>query len=86
MSAVQQTDIAGLMLEIGRRARAAAKVLAFTTTEKKNAALGAAADALDQRRDDILSANALDMAAAQNGQFPMAWASSGSGLHLGSWE
>jgi glutamate-5-semialdehyde dehydrogenase len=53
------------MLEIGRRARAAAAVLAFADPAAKTSALEAAADTLDQRRDDILSANALDMRAAE---------------------
>jgi glutamate-5-semialdehyde dehydrogenase len=66
MSAVAQSDIAALMLDLGRRARGAAKVLAFTAAERKQAALTGAAQALDERRDDILSANALDMTAAQN--------------------
>jgi len=65
MSAVETTDLAALMLDLGRRARAAAAVLAFAPAEKKRAALLAAAQALDERRDDILSANALDMAAAR---------------------
>jgi glutamate-5-semialdehyde dehydrogenase len=65
MSAVEQTNIAGIMLTIGRKARAAAKLLAFTTAERKHAALIGAARALDTRRDDILSANALDMSAAE---------------------
>jgi glutamate-5-semialdehyde dehydrogenase len=66
MSAVAHSDIAAMMLEVGRRARAAAKILAFTSAEHKHAALIGAAQALDERRDDILSANALDMTAAQN--------------------
>jgi glutamate-5-semialdehyde dehydrogenase len=66
MSAVAEIDVAALMLEVGRRARAAAKVLAFTTAERKHAALIGAAQALDDRRDDILSANALDMTTAQS--------------------
>jgi glutamate-5-semialdehyde dehydrogenase len=65
MSAVAATDLPGLMLELGRRARAAAAVLAFAAAASKRDALHAAAAALDDRRDDILSANALDMAAAR---------------------
>ncbi len=68
IQAVFGTDEQGLeatMLEIGRRARAAAAVLAFADPAAKTRALEAAADALDERRDDILSANALDMAAAE---------------------
>jgi len=65
MSAVEATDLDVVMLELGRKARAAASVLAFASADSKRAALINAADALDQRRDDILSANALDMAAAR---------------------
>ncbi|HQZ13122.1 MAG TPA: glutamate-5-semialdehyde dehydrogenase [Devosia sp.] len=64
MNAVTPTDISAIMLELGRKAKAAASVLAFTTADKKRDALLGAATALDERRDDILSANALDMAAA----------------------
>ena len=65
MSAVAAVDLSTVMLELGRRARAAAAVLAFASPESKVKALHAAADAIDDRRDDILSANALDMRAAE---------------------
>ncbi len=65
MSAVEAVDLSTVMLELGRRARAAAAVLAFASPESKVKALHAAADAIDDRRDDILSANALDMRAAE---------------------
>ena len=58
-------DLGTVMAEIGRRARAAANILAFTTAERKYAALVGAAEAIEQRRDDILSANALDLRAAE---------------------
>ncbi len=61
----QLTDLPALMAEIGRKARAAAAVLAFTPAEPKRAALLAAADALDSRRKTILAANAEDMRAAE---------------------
>ncbi|WP_440589628.1 glutamate-5-semialdehyde dehydrogenase [Pelagibacterium mangrovi] len=67
-AATQQTDdIAAIMADLGRRARAAASVLAHTTTERKNTALSAAAQAIDIRRGDILAANALDIEAAKKG-------------------
>ncbi|WP_421762100.1 glutamate-5-semialdehyde dehydrogenase [Devosia sp.] len=68
MSAVQalSNDLAAIMADIGRRARAAANILAFASPEAKTTALLAAADAVDTRRDDILSANALDMRAAEH--------------------
>jgi glutamate-5-semialdehyde dehydrogenase len=67
MSAVHalNSDLAAIMADIGRRARAAANILAFASPEAKTAALLSAADAIDDRRDDILSANALDMRAAE---------------------
>jgi glutamate-5-semialdehyde dehydrogenase len=67
MSAVEAVanDLSTVMLELGRRARAAAAALAFASPQSKVKALHAAADALDDRRDDILSANALDMRAAE---------------------
>ncbi len=60
-----ERSLEATMLEIGRRARAAAGVLAFAAPDAKTRALHAAADTLDDRRDDILSANALDMRAAE---------------------
>ena len=66
MSAVEATaSLAAVMAELGLKARAAARVLAFASSESKQAALIGAARAIDERRDDILSANALDMAAAE---------------------
>jgi glutamate-5-semialdehyde dehydrogenase len=58
-------DLEATMLEIGRRARAAANILAFADPAKKTRALEAAADAIDARREAILAANAEDMQAAE---------------------
>ncbi len=58
-------DIAALMTALGRKARAAAGVLATVPSVKKTEALLAAADAIDRRRGEILAANALDMDAAR---------------------
>lgn len=66
MSAVHATDLTALMLDLGRQARAAAQILAFAPADRKRQALLAAAEALHARRGDVLSANALDMAAATN--------------------
>lgn len=66
MSAVHATDLTALMLDLGRQARAAAQILAFSPADRKRQALLAAAEALHARRGDVLSANALDMAAATN--------------------
>jgi len=56
-----QTDIAVLMNDIGRRAKAAASVLAHAAPGDKTNALLAVADAIDQASDQILAANATDM-------------------------
>ena len=58
-------DVAAVMADLGRRARAAARPLATATTQMKNAALAAIADAILKHEQAILAANALDMA---NGQ------------------
>jgi glutamate-5-semialdehyde dehydrogenase len=55
------TDIEALMLDIGRRARAAAGPLALATAERKYAALAGMAQAILRDKDMILAANALDM-------------------------
>ena len=55
-------DMAELMRTIGAAARAAAAELAFTPSERKEAALTAAAEAVWTRRDEIIAANVLDMA------------------------
>ena len=57
--------IPAMMAEIGRRAQAAARVLATAGSERKYAALIGAADALAAREDEILDANAEDMVAAE---------------------
>jgi glutamate-5-semialdehyde dehydrogenase len=59
-----ETALSGLMADIGRRARAAAKSLAAASTESKNQALLAAARALRARCGEILAANQADMAEA----------------------
>ena len=51
--------------DLGRRAQAAARVLATTSTAAKDAALHAAADLLLERTDDVLRANAEDVERAQ---------------------
>jgi len=62
MDKVVSEDIAAMMAEIGKRARAAAAELAFAPAEAKRTALEAAADAILARADEILAANAEDMA------------------------
>jgi len=54
-------DVTSLMDAIGRNARAAARSLALASTEQKNAALEAMADAILRNGDAILAANAVDV-------------------------
>ncbi len=58
-------DLEALMLDIGRRARVAARSLALASAEAKNAALRAAAAALRAASPAILAANAADVADAE---------------------
>ncbi len=58
-------DIAGVMRDIGARARAAARRLALASTADKDKALAAMADAVRAARRDILAANAEDIAEAK---------------------
>ena len=55
------------LVEMGQRAKLAARQLAQTPTAQKNAALHAIADALEAHRDAILAANRVDLAAARAG-------------------
>jgi glutamate-5-semialdehyde dehydrogenase len=57
-------DLSGLMEELGHHAVRAATELALAGTDKKNAALSAAAAAIRARRSEILTANERDMSAA----------------------
>lgn len=57
--------IASTMQDIGAAAKAAALELATATPDSKNAALHAAAAAIRARRDEILKANANDVARAE---------------------
>jgi glutamate-5-semialdehyde dehydrogenase len=59
------TDIAALMQDIGRRAKAAARVLALAPAARKDTALAAMAEAIRARTPDILAANAQDVAEAK---------------------
>src|SRR6185312_5594427 len=58
-------DIAAAMADIGRRARAAARVLALAPTAKKDNALKGMADAIRAQKAEILAANAEDIADAR---------------------
>jgi glutamate-5-semialdehyde dehydrogenase len=59
-------DIAGEMQAIGREARLAARTLALADAAQKDAALKAMAGAVRQRSQDILAANADDLADARS--------------------
>ncbi|MEL6785505.1 MAG: glutamate-5-semialdehyde dehydrogenase, partial [Pseudomonadota bacterium] len=54
-------EIASLMQDMGRRAQEASRVLATASSERKHAALTAAAEAMQRQMDKILDANAIDM-------------------------
>jgi glutamate-5-semialdehyde dehydrogenase len=53
------------MNDVGRRARAASRLMARASTREKNAALLAIADALQASRADVLAANAQDVEAGR---------------------
>jgi glutamate-5-semialdehyde dehydrogenase len=58
-------DVTGLMMDIGRRARAAARTLALAPAAQKDKALAAMAQALRAREREILAANAEDVTEAK---------------------
>lgn len=55
-------DVAELMQDMGDRAPAAARAIALASTETKNASLAAIAAGIRARTDDVLAANARDLA------------------------
>ena len=59
------TELRSIMSAMGARARKAASVLAYATTDAKNQALTAAADAIMAEAATILAANAEDVAGAK---------------------
>jgi glutamate-5-semialdehyde dehydrogenase len=61
----QPVSLAAAMAELGRRAREAASQLALASPETKVEALKAAATAVRSRRNEILAANAADVAGAK---------------------
>jgi glutamate-5-semialdehyde dehydrogenase len=65
MATALRHDLETDMLALGERARQAARVLATTPRTAKDRALEAAASALRTRADEILAANAQDLAAAR---------------------
>jgi glutamate-5-semialdehyde dehydrogenase len=65
LKTVEGSDIAGLMHDIGQRAKAAAHALARASTAQKDQALAAMAASIRARKADILAANAQDLAEAK---------------------
>ena len=65
MESAMDGQFSDLMAEIGAKARAAAAELACAGSERKAAALVSAADAIWRRRQEILDANVLDLAAGE---------------------
>ena len=66
---VEMSDVQALMADIGRRARAAGRVLATAPTEAKNRALAEMARAVRAATPEILAGNAKDIEAMKaNGQ------------------
>jgi len=65
ITALNDMDLKAYMQQLGQQARNASRVIAAASTETKNAALLAIAEALDSNRASVLRANALDM---QNGR------------------
>ncbi len=57
----ESMDITSYMTELGKQARAAARLIATANSDTKNAALLAIARAIDSHRNDLLAANARDM-------------------------
>lgn len=55
------------LIELGQRAKKASRTLAVASTSTKDAGLAAAADVLEHRAGDILAANRVDVARAQQG-------------------
>lgn len=58
-------DVTTYMKQLGEQARAASRVIARASTAQKNAALLAIARAVEERREQLLAANAQDLAAGK---------------------
>ncbi len=68
----QEANIEALMLDIGKRARAAAQALALASAERKFAALTGMAQAITSNMVNILNANAVDMINAEEAELSSA--------------
>ncbi|QCO57765.1 glutamate-5-semialdehyde dehydrogenase (plasmid) [Pseudorhodobacter turbinis] len=62
MNDMNQMDVAAVVAKLGQRAKAAAQELALTTADQRNLALSEAAKELRARTNEILEANAADLA------------------------
>src|SRR5690625_3030768 len=60
-----QTNTAELMLDIGKKAKAAARILRNATDKQKSAALRQMAELLLEKKDDLIAANQKDLEAAK---------------------
>jgi glutamate-5-semialdehyde dehydrogenase len=60
----ERIELMPMLTELGRRARAAQRVVGLASAEQKTAGLRSVAAAIRATKDDILSANAVDLAAA----------------------
>ncbi|MEZ5498722.1 MAG: glutamate-5-semialdehyde dehydrogenase [Steroidobacteraceae bacterium] len=58
-------DLQGYMLRLGREARACQGVLGQSSSQQRNAALVASAEAIETQRSQIIAANALDLRGAR---------------------
>jgi glutamate-5-semialdehyde dehydrogenase len=65
MTVVTEEKVEFLIVDLARRARAAGRALARTSGDQRRAALLAMADALQAATDEIVAANAVDLAAAE---------------------
>ena len=72
LNAHEAENVAALMAQIGRKARAAARPLALASAERKHAALIAMAHAIHDGASAILDANAIDLANAEEAGLPAA--------------
>ena len=61
---IDPVDLMPMLVDLGRRARAAQRIVGLAAPEHKSAALGSIAASVRAAKDDILSANAVDLAAA----------------------
>lgn len=67
-STINQNSTAEMMLEIGQKAKAAARIMRNATDAQKSAALKHMADRLLAAKEEIIAANQLDLKAAQERQ------------------